>query len=690
MDDAPLTPPFGSPSQERKERNASILVLESHRKTTTTAAAKLDYINDDDDNFDPNAEEEEEAPPEPDDDASSAASSRPVTAPQRPVTAPRPPSHPKPPSPQPSRGRQGFHGLAGVVAAAQMQHQLQRAGEPPQTPEEQPEPPPEEGRRSMGGGSRTGRLSKPRDSVSVNRRVGSVAVPSFAKEEDKGPVLGGGRQKTAMQALSRGQAGSLRKSFDGATRADDFDDADSSSDSSSDEEADAARKAEEAAKTKIGEGDRESLLLSSLVSDAARASKIGDRRVRVPDTILFKNGVPFCWLFLDRRGRLRRKHGKRLHWNEIRYAIQESGRRHREGGPEAPVAVLRWRTSKPFVDLPNVAPVIINGHRHKPAKVYDNSPLAVTLLDWRDLKVLDEKIPAAAGPNLKSWTQFVALQPLVHSHAGSHSCVHVHGHAVRHDQAPGAQQLPSRPGLPGAGETRELMNWPGPAPRRGREPEQPGSAKCEDPELHEKLERQCELIAARAETSQGATCGGPVVLSKSLGIRSFIAEFVFDAKLRPILLFVRHVVLRPVGNHARRKNAWRTVKSFVSKVKHRPPTESFEAFTERVRKTDAAEESSKDADSPAKKTDEARGAEAPPSRENGTLRATARSTARSTQIGERVTVRKRTSVLERARISKFDRERKSKIDAERRASRQFRMRHSTLNSLMFGKMTDPG
>ena len=145
-----------------------------------------------------------------------------------------------------------------------------------------------------------------------------------------------------------------------------------------------------------------------------------------------------------------------------------------------------------------------------------------------------------------------------------------------------------------------------------------------------------------------------------------------------------------MGNHARRKNAWRTVKSFVSKVKHRPPTESFEAFTERVRKTDAAEESSKDADSPAKKGDEARGAEAPPSRENGTLRATARSTARSTQIGERVTVRKRTSVLERARISKFDRERKSKIDAERRASRQFRMRHSTLNSLMFGKMTDPG
>ena len=59
-------------------------------------------------------------------------------------------------------------------------------------------------------------------------------------------------------------------------------------------------------------------------------------------------------------------------------------------------------------------------------------------------------------------------------------------------------------------------------------------------------------------------------------------------------------------------------------------------------------------------------------------------------VGERVTVRKRTSVLERARISKFDRERKSKIDAERRASRQFRMRHSTLNSLMFGKMTDPG
>lgn len=99
----------------------------------------------------------------------------------------------------------------------------------------------------------------------------------------------------------------------------------------------------------------------------------------------------------------------------------------------------------------------------------DNSPLAVTLLDWRDLKILDSKIPSNAGPNLKSWTQFVALQPLVVSHAGAHSCVFLHGHAVHFDSHQIAPSMPSRPGLPSANESRELMNWPGAAPRRGRE-----------------------------------------------------------------------------------------------------------------------------------------------------------------------------------------------------------------------------
>merc|ERR1711938_494435 len=104
------------------------------------------------------------------------------------------------------------------------------------------------------------------------------------------------------------------------------------------------------------------------------------------------------------------------------------------------------------------------------------------------------------------------------------------------------------------------MTWPGPAPRRGAnaEPEHVGSAKNDDDDLHAGLLRACALVAKRAEKSHGATCGGSVVLSKTLGIRSFIAEFVVDKK-RPVLLFVRHVVLRPIGNHTRRTNAWRAV-----------------------------------------------------------------------------------------------------------------------------------
>ena len=118
-------------------------------------------------------------------------------------------------------------------------------------------------------------------------------------------------------------------------------------------------------------------------------------------------------------------------------------------------------------------------------------------------------------------------------------------------------------------------------------PELSGSAK-ETGELHEKLKPLCKLIADRCEMSHGGTCGGPVVLSKSLGLRSFVAEFVFDAKQTPILLFVRHVVLRPVGNHHRRQNAWKTARSFVRKKDGKSVGERFSEFLRGKAKEDEA------------------------------------------------------------------------------------------------------
>ena len=673
--DPPPPAPFDRAATPPRERG-SVVVLTPHNMSPKTPNASA-FPEDD------SLDDDTTTAPAPEDDDDEDENEDEETPPRVPV----PPPGARPPS---AEGRPKPRGFGTIVMEA-------TGGEP-------------KPRLSMAGGERASN-HRARDSLHFStsgRRVGSVAVPAFEEEEDKGPVLGGHRTSAAMKSLSKGQAGSTRASSREAPR-DRDDDASSSSSSSSDDDDDARKDAEE--KVVLGEGDREALLLASLVSDAARDSGVGDGRLRVADTVLFRSGVPVCWLFTDSRGRVRRRHAKRLTWNEIRYNVQFRGRANREGGPDAPVAVLRWRTTKPPVDLPDLGGLTkVPGHahrHHKRAQHVDNAPLAVTLLDWRDLKALDSQIPASAGPNLKSWTQFVALQPLVVSHVGAHACVFLHGHAVHFDRRVEAPSLPSRPGLPAADEARELMNWPGPAPRRGRPPEPSGSARAEDATVAPALSEMCGLVSDRAETSHGSACGGTLVLSKALGLRSFIAEFVFDKRRRPVLLFVRHVVLRPVGNHHRRVNAWRNIRGFVlnsAKKKKKPVAERFSEFV-RVRKQQDAPEGdgvgSDDLERPSyaaraaagPDADDVRLPEKPRSPSEGTVRAhgaicrtssLTKGASRRT-LADRATVRKRVSVMQRAVISKYDRERRSKIDAEHRRSRKFRMRHATLNTIM----TDP-
>ena len=39
--------------------------------------------------------------------------------------------------------------------------------------------------------------------------------------------------------------------------------------------------------------------------------------LRVLDTVLFRAGRPFCWVFTDKEGRVRAKHRARLEWIQI-------------------------------------------------------------------------------------------------------------------------------------------------------------------------------------------------------------------------------------------------------------------------------------------------------------------------------------------------------------------------------------
>ena len=51
------------------------------------------------------------------------------------------------------------------------------------------------------------------------------------------------------------------------------------------------------------------------MSQAALGSDGGQRKqgpLRVAETVVFARGAPVCWLFTDKRGRVRRRHARRL------------------------------------------------------------------------------------------------------------------------------------------------------------------------------------------------------------------------------------------------------------------------------------------------------------------------------------------------------------------------------------------
>ena len=265
------------------------------------------------------------------------------------------------------------------------------------------------------------------------------------------------------------------------------------SDEESDDESEAPLEVPEGA-TEIGSEDPEVWLLASLVSDRAKKK----RQCKVAETVLFRNGLPVCWLFHDRRGRLLRRHRKRLHWPTIRYAFLRKGLRLHKHANECdpPVAVLRWRES---------------------------SETIATLLTWRQLKCLDTRRPRN-GP--RCWSQFVALQPLFRSSASDAISTGVYVH--RYSEA----ELPPMFGNDACavlnGQTRELLAWP---------PRAHTGSRLQSGALHQMAAGLANLVAAR---SRSGLFGNDRAL-RPLHLRSFVAEFIANHNGTLVLTFVHNV-----------------------------------------------------------------------------------------------------------------------------------------------------
>lgn len=251
----------------------------------------------------------------------------------------------------------------------------------------------------------------------------------------------------------------------------------------------------------VGAEHPELWFFAALVADRAQ-KKTG---VRVVETVLFRDGQPWCWVFVDKKQRLRRRHRRRLEWPVICRSLLGKGLRHKN----QPVAVLRWRTAGKVVS---------------------------TLLAWRDVANLNTQIPEPCGPALTSWRQFVALQPRVAPVAWKSSGVFVHRVDVDGSH---------HGGLLAAGVTREHMAWPGEAPRSKNDVDRlPSAQLVRDDDLHSRIQKVAALAVRRARAGAGSRIGPGHYLAPGLRLRGLVAEIVVDARNNtPCLTFVHDLHL---------------------------------------------------------------------------------------------------------------------------------------------------
>lgn len=219
---------------------------------------------------------------------------------------------------------------------------------------------------------------------------------------------------------------------------------------------------------------------------------LNSAQVCVVDTVFFSDGKPVLWIFSDKNGVIRRRHRRRLTWVEIHERMQRLGRRKRRGGPDEPIAVLRWKKGDEVVS---------------------------TLLEWRRLRDMCREIPENAGPTLTSWQQVICLQPYCPPRLGSASGVFSH----RVGSSNGDSLV-----LPN--QSREFMNWPGPAPRSKNDTRYPSSQLVrEESQTHRCLARVSKEIDS--------------ALAKA-HFTGFVAEYVFERKHRPVLIFLHDLSRR--------------------------------------------------------------------------------------------------------------------------------------------------
>lgn len=273
----------------------------------------------------------------------------------------------------------------------------------------------------------------------------------------------------------------------------------------------------------IGREHPELWVYNALASSRAQARQ-PESTVRVLETVIFRDGVAACWIVNDRKGRLRRRHRRRLKWSEIHLRIQRLGRRMRRGGPEEPIAILRWRRPK-------------------------GSDVISTLLNWRELRDLPRRVPLVAGPTLTSWHQFVALQPYAPARSGAASGVFIYRTGVALRAEPTQRFGLLEPGVP-----RELMTWPGAPPRSRNDLRGPSSVLVRDVSLKDTLTTCAQLSVGRVCLGAGGSCGLHHYLDAALRVHSFVAEIVIDsAALRghstPLLTFFHDLSFLQTADH---------------------------------------------------------------------------------------------------------------------------------------------
>ena len=264
----------------------------------------------------------------------------------------------------------------------------------------------------------------------------------------------------------------------------------------------------------LGEEDPEAWFMASLVSEGARR-KAQKKRLKVVETVLFREGLPVCWLFQDRRGALRRKHTKRLAWPLVRYELLKRARkvlkRRKREENEPAIAILRWRAESA-------------------------TSTVATLLTWRQVKDLDKRKPKEAGPLLTSWTQFVALQPLTRRFQRDAISTGVYVYRFSRNSS----IFEGIAGGVASHQTRELLTWP---PTKNNNLSRLVNSGTD---IDKTIKRLAEKVAKRVSAGAGTRFGGTrKILRPGLRLRSFVAEIIFTAKEQPLLSFVDHVHVVP-------------------------------------------------------------------------------------------------------------------------------------------------